>query len=217
MTQALARYPTRSARTADLIIHLVGLVLALTGGIVLLALSAHNAPGRIAAVAIYAAGMVLMLSFSLAYNFSGERRRPLLRRLDHAGIFVMIAGSYTPVTTYVLSGGWAWGMTIAAWGIALVGILGKIFLPRLPEPVWISLYLAQGWVVVVAIRPIVEGLNWPALGLLALGGITYTVGVAFHVNERLAFSRPLWHGHVVAGAGLHWAAILIGIVLPAAG
>ena len=214
---ATSRYPTPAARTADFVIHLVGLALAVVGGAILLVLSAGNQMPRLAAIAIYAIGMVMMLAFSLAYNFSGERRRPLLRRLDHAGIFVMIAGSYTPFTTYVLSGAWAWGMTIAIWSIAGLGILGKIFLSRLPEAVWIALYLAMGWVFVIAGQPIIEGLSRPALLLLAAGGLLYTVGVFFHVNDkRIVFGKPLWHGHVVAGAGLHWAAILIGTVLPLA-
>ena len=214
---AISRYKTPAARTADLVIHVVGLALALVGGAILLVLSAGKEAGRFAAIAIYAVGMVMMLTFSLAYNFSGERRRPLLRRLDHAGIFVMIAGSYTPFTTYVLSGAWAWGMTIAIWLVAAFGILGKIFLSRLPEAVWIALYLAMGWVFVIAGQPIIEGLSRPALILLAAGGLLYTIGVIFHVNDtRIAFGKPLWHGHVVAGAGLHWAAILIGTVLPVA-
>ena len=208
-------YLSPAARTADLVIHLVGLAFAIVGGTILIALSAASTPGRVVAIAVYAAGMVAMLSFSLAYNFSDEPHRPMLRRLDHSGIFVMIAGSYTPFTTYVLTGAWAWGMTIAVWSIAALGILGKIFVPHLPERAWIALYLAMGWVVVIALQPIVAGLAGPALLLLVLGGLLYSVGVIFHVNDhRLAFGKPLWHGHVVAAAGLHWAAILIGTVLP---
>ena len=214
---AIPRYPTPAARTADLVIHVVGLALAVVGGAILLVLSAGNELSRFAAIAIYATGMVMMLAFSLAYNFSGERLRPLLRRLDHAGIFVMIAGSYTPFTTYVLSGAWAWGMTIAVWSIAGLGILGKIFLSRLPDAVWVALYLAMGWVVVIAAQPIIESLSRPALVLLAAGGLLYTLGVFFHVNDgRITFGKSLWHGHVVVGAGLHWVAILIGTVLPVA-
>ena len=210
-------YPSPAARRADLVIHLVGLAFAIVGGTILIGLSAANAPGRVAAIAVYAAGMVAMLSFSLAYNFSNERRRPLLRRFDHAGIFVMIAGSYTPFTTVVLTGAWAWGMTIAVWTIAAFGILGKIFVPHLPEWAWITLYLAMGWVVVVAVQPIVAGLAAPALLLLVLGGLIYSIGIFFHVNDhRITFGKSLWHGHVVAAAGLHWAAILIGTVLPMA-
>lgn len=209
-------YPTPAAKTADLVIHVVGLVLAVLGGAVLLVLSAENHLSRIAAIAIYAGAMVLMLAFSLAYNFSSDRRRPLLRRLDHAGIFMMIAGSYTPFTTHILSGAWAWGMTIAVWTIATLGIIGKLLLPALREWVWVALYLTMGWIAMIAFRPIMEGLSGPALALLVLGGLLYTAGVTFHMNERLQFARPIWHGHVVAGAGVHWVAILIGTVLPAA-
>ena len=209
-------YPTAAAKRADLVIHIIGLVFAVIGGVLLLTLSAGNAPRRITAIAIYAVGMVLMLVFSLSYNFSIERHRWFFRRLDHAGIFLMIAGSYTPFTTYVLTGAWAWGMTIAVWTIAGIGMIGKLFLPSLRESVWIGFYLMLSWIVVFAMRPIVEGLPTPALVLLIGGGLVYTLGVVFHVKEHLQFSRSIWHGHVVAGAGLQWAAILIGTVLPMA-
>ena len=206
-------YATAAARMADFVIHVVGLVFAVVGGAVLLALSAGH--GAFAAIAIYAAGMVLMLSFSMAYNFTEGRRKPLFRRLDHAGIFLMIAGSYTPFTTLVLTGGWAWGMTTAVWTIAGLGILGKLFLPQLREAIWVTIYLALGWIVVIAAGPILEGLHKPTIILLVLGGMIYTGGVIFHVKENFKYARPIWHGHVVAGAGFHWAAILIGTVLPA--
>lgn len=205
-------YATPGARLADLVIHVTGLVFAVVGGVILLALSAGHA--AFGAIAIYATGAVLMLGFSLAYNFSTGRRRPLFRRLDHAGIFLMIAGSYTPFTTQVLTGGWAWGMTIAVWTVAGLGILGKLFLPDLREAIWVAIYLVLGWIVVIAAGPILEGLGKPAIILLVIGGLLYTGGVIFHVKEHLKFSRPIWHGHVVAGAGFHWAAVLIGTVLP---
>jgi hemolysin III len=208
-------YPTQSARVADLIIHVAGLTFAIVGGGVLIALSIGHEVGRFVAIAVYAVGMILMLSFSLAYNFSTGPRKPLLRRLDHAGIFVMIAGSYTPFTTQVLTGTWAWGMTIAVWTIASLGIIGKLFLPQLRDAIWITMYLALGWIVVIAAGPIFERLVPSAIVLLAVGGILYTAGVLFYVKENLTFSRPIWHGHVVAAAGFHWAAILIGTVLPA--
>lgn len=205
-------YPTATARLADFVIHVAGLVFAIVGGAILLALSfGHHA---FIAIAIYAVGMVLMLSFSMAYNFIDGSRKPLLRRLDHAGIFLMIAGSYTPFTTQVLTGAWAWGMTIAVWTIAGLGILGKLFLPELREAIWVAIYLALGWLVVVAAGPILDGLGKPTIILLVVGGLVYTAGVIFHVNEHLRYSRSIWHGHVVAAAGFHWAAILIGTVLP---
>ena len=212
--EAPRHYPTPGARRADFVIHVIGLSLAVLGGVVMLSLSRGGEAGQIVAISVYALGLVLMLSFSMAYNFGLERHRPFLRRLDHIGIFLMIAGSYTPFTTLSLRGGWAWGMTIAVWTIAGAGILGKLVTPRLPESVWIAIYLGLGWIVVVAIRPISETLSTPAIALLVIGGLVYTAGVVFYATARFSFWRSIWHGHVVAAACVHWAAILIGTVLP---
>jgi hemolysin III len=207
-------YPTPAAKCADLVVHIVGLTLALVGGSVLLALAidAHSIT-KVVGVSIYAAGLVAMLAFSTAYNFARPQHRPILRRLDHAGIFLMIAGSYTPFTTQSLSGGWAWGMTVAVWSIAALGALGRVFLPNVHRKFWVGLYLALGWLVVVAMKPMLDHVTWVALLLLGVGGLLYTTGVVFYVNKRLRFARAIWHGHVVAAAGAHWAAVLLGVVL----
>jgi hemolysin III len=209
-------YPTAAAKCADLVVHIVGLSLAVAGGGVLLALAvAQHSVSKVAGVAIYAAGLVAMLAFSTAYNFAKAAHRPVLRRLDHAGIFLMIAGSYTPFTTHSLSGGWAWGMTAAVWSLAALGALGKLLAPRLERRAWVGLYLALGWLGVVAVRPMLDNVAWVVLLLLAIGGLLYTAGVIFHINRRLQFSRAIWHGHVVAAAGAHWTAVLLGVVLAA--
>ena len=208
-------YPTDAAWRADVVVHAVGMVLALVGGGIIFSLALALGAAHATAIGIYAAGFVLMLAFSAAYNFSRGKMRWLYRRLDHSGIFLMIAGSYTPFTTLALKGGWAWGMTTAVWTIAGLGILGKIFVPQLREGLWIALYLSLGWIVVFAAGPVIEALSMPAIVLLVLGGVVYSAGVIWHVRENLQYSRSIWHGHVVAGAGVHWAAILIGTVLPA--
>src|SRR3954463_16394669 len=124
-------YPTPAAKCADLCVHIVGLTLALVGGVILLLLAVRaGSISQVVGVSIYGVGIIAMLTFSTAYNFAKACYRPALRRLDHAGIFLMIAGSYTPFTIHNLNGAWAWGMTIAVWSIALVGALGKILLPR---------------------------------------------------------------------------------------
>jgi len=207
-------YPTSAAKCADLVVHIVGLTLALVGGVVLLALAVRaGSITAVVGVAIYAAGLLAMLAFSTAYNFAKARYRPLLRRLDHAGIFLMIAGSYTPFTIHNLTGPWAWGMTAAVWGIAGVGALGKLFLPKVDRKLWVAVYLALGWLVVVALKPMIHSVYWVALLLLLAGGVLYSTGVIFYVNKRLKFSRAIWHGHVVAAAAAHWAAVLLGVVL----
>lgn len=209
-------YPTASAKCADLVVHLTGLVFALFGGGVLLGLSVGVGDlGRIAAIGVYTVGLLMMLGFSTAYNFGKAPWRPRLRRLDHAGIFLMIAGSYTPFTTQNLQGAWAWGMTGAVWTLALFGAAGKLFLPGLGRKVWVALYVALGWLVLVAIKPMLANVSLAAMILLAVGGLLYTAGVAFYVNKGLKFCRAIWHGHVVAAAGAHWTAVLVGVVLSA--
>jgi hemolysin III len=211
-------YPTHWARRADLIVHLSGLVLALFGAGMALGLAvSHGMLGKVAAVSVYGLGLIAMLAFSLAYNFAKPSWQPFLRRLDHAGIFLMIAASYTPFTTQALDGVWSIGMTSAVWGLAAMGILGKMFLPGLGKAIWVFLYLALGWLIIIAIKPMVAEVPASAMWLLAAGGVVYSVGTIFYASKKLKFRRAIWHGHVIAGAGLHYAAVLVGVVLVGAG
>jgi hemolysin III len=214
MIELPTHYPDRTAMRADLVVHVVGLAFAGLGGAILLALAFGLGPLRLAAsVAIYVAGLIAMLALSTAYNFAKTRWRPLLRRFDHAGIFIMIAGSYTPFTTQRLHGGWGVGMTAAVWGLAALGVAGKLLLPGLGRRFWVVLYLALGWLVLVAIKPLVDSLSWITLLLLGLGGLVYSTGVVFYVLKGLKFRRAIWHGHVVGGSVLHYVAVLVGVVL----
>ena len=207
-------YETPGARRADLIVHLCGLGLALLGAGVLIGLSiGGGGAGRLWAVIIYALGLLAMLGLSTAYNFSTERYQPVLRRLDHAGIFLMIAASYTPFTTHNLTGAWAWAMTTAVWTLAGLGALGKLFLPGLGRGFWVAIYIALSWLVLICFKPMLAHGSWVALLLLAIGGLVYTTGVLFYVQKRLKYFRAIWHGHVVAAASVHWVAVLIGVVL----
>jgi hemolysin III len=207
-------YPSRAERSADWWVHAVGLAGAAIGGGTLLGLSLGLGRwGEAVSVAIYALGVFLMFAASAAYNLSSVRRRPILRRLDHAAIFVMIAASYTPFTTQRLEGAWAVGMTGAVWTIAALGVAGKLFLPGLARGVWVVIYLLLGWIALVAIKPLTETVPWFALLLLALGGAVYSSGVLVYVRKQLRFRRAIWHGFVVAAAAVHFAAILTGVVL----
>lgn len=206
-------YPTPSAKCADLCVHIIGLTAALIGGGVLVGLSIwRGSPVLTTAVVVYSAGLLLMLGCSTAYNFAPARHRPLLRRLDHAGIFIMIAGSYTPFTVAGLSGAWAIVMTAVIWGVAALGVAGKLFLSGLDRKLWVVIYLALGWAVVVALGPLMAALPRSSLLLLAIGGVVYSVGVVFYMMRKLPFRRAIWHGHVVGGAGVHYAAVLVGLV-----
>lgn len=208
-------YPTPAAKCADLVVHIVGLTLALVGGVVLLVLAVQaGSISRLVGVSIYAAGVVAMLAFSMAYNFARAEHRPVLEKLDHVGIFLMIAGSYTPFTLG-MPAPWAVGMTTAVWSIASLGALGKVFWKGAGVKFWTGVYLALGWLVVIALKPLIDSLAWYALLLLVAGGLLYSTGVIFFINQRLKFARAIWHGHVVAAAAAHWTAVLLGVVLAA--
>ena len=157
----------------------------------------------------YSAGLLAMLGFSAAYNLSVQKAEgSLLRRLDHAAIFLMIAGTYTPFTVNGLTGTWSVVMTATVWGLAGLGMAIKLFAPLRRSTFYSSLlYLALGWIGLVAIRPFVEALSVPVLILLGLGGLIYSVGVIFHAQRTMPYQNAIWHGFVLAAAACHFAAV----------
>jgi hemolysin III len=208
-------YPNALERAADSWIHFVaiGLAAAGTAWLVWMAQTAGR-QGLVIAAGLYGAALITMLAFSALYNLSRiSPARPFLRRLDEAGIFLMIAGSYTPFTTQRLEGAWAVGMTSFVWSLAVAGIVGKLALPKVPERVWTALYVVFGWVAVLALQPLSHSLPLTALALLIAGGLVYTGGSLLFLHDRLPFRRAVWHGFVCAGAGLHFFAVTAGVVL----
>jgi hemolysin III len=163
---------------------------------------------------IYSLGLMAMLGCSAAYNIARRsRHRDLLRRFDHAAIFVMIAGTYTPFTTLALHGNWAVFMTALVWLIAAVGVGLKLVLPyRRFEGLSVAIYLAFGWIVLIAIGPLTQSLSLTIMLLVVAGGVVYTAGVIFHAWERLPFQNAIWHGFVLAAAAIHFVAVC-GVVL----
>jgi len=215
----IEHYQTRSERLADLWVHLVGLALAGVGGVVLAVLSAlHLGLGTTLATTIYAICLIGMLSASTIYNLTRPcRARPILRRLDEAAIFLMIAGSYTPFTTQRFDGAWAVGFTALVWTLAIAGVAAKLVAPRISDAFWSGVYSLFGWISVLALKPMVETVHPLALALLVLGGLIYTAGVFVFISPRVRYRRAIWHGFVVTGASVHWAAVLVGVILAPVG
>ena len=207
-------YPNPVERRADWWVHFLAIAAAAIGTVILVWLSVvQQRPGLILAAALYGVALITMLAFSAIYNFSRiSPLRPFLRRLDEAGIFLMIAGSYTPFTTQTLHGTWALGMTGLVWTMAGAGIVGKLALPNLSERIWTGLYLLFGWVAVLALQPLSRGLPVAALALLVAGGLVYTTGCWVFLNASLPFRRAVWHSFVSVGAALHYGAILAGVL-----
>jgi len=200
---------------ADRVVHVVGIGLGTAAAIALVVVTAIDGEaGDLVPILIYAIGLVAMLGCSAAYNvFNASLRREWLRRFDHAAIFAMIAGTYTPFTTR-LAGDWASGLTAAIWAVAATGIVLKLLRPRHIEAISIVLYLALGWIGLVAMGPFRSALDARTLALLTLGGVIYTAGVVFHLWRRLPYQNAIWHGFVLVAASVHYVAV-IGLIVGA--
>lgn len=216
MEPALPAY-SPGERLADAIIHLVGLVLALLACLVLFAtLPASAELPELLGFAIYGGALMTMLACSALYNLSGDdRRRRFYRRLDHAGIFLMIAGTYTPFTL-VLLGSQALALLALVWALALTGAAVELAAPLESGAILTSAYLLLGWVILLQIGPLAEALSRSGLILLVAGGVLYSLGAAFHHWRSLPYHNAIWHVLVVGAAACHYLAVLREIVSRAA-
>ncbi len=195
---------------ADGVVHVVGVSLGVIGALALTisAVLSKLGPAETASVAIYAAGLVAMLGTSAAYNMCPVGRwKWRLRRADHATIFLMIAGTYTPLVTLVGTDSVAFGLLAGVWLVAVVGAIVKLTLPGRFDRLAIALYLALSWSGIMAYESVMAALSPPALWLLAAGGLLYSLGVIFHVWRQLPFQNAIWHSFVLAAAACHYGAV----------
>ena len=203
------RPPTPREYAADSAVHAIGILAALVGITVLFSLIAGNSDWvELVTTSIYAAGLIAMLIFSAIYNLGWQSpRRDLFRRFDQAAIFVMIAGTYTPLTVVGLEGPWETGLIVFVWVVALIGFLMKLFLPRGLEGFSLAIYLLLGWASIIAIEPLLEAFNDTVIILIVLGGVLYSLGMIFHVWRKLPYQNAIWHSFVLAAAAMHFTAI----------
>jgi len=198
---------------ADVIVHAVGLALAIGGCILLVTTAANSGSVKLTAgLVVYSAGLLAMLGCSMLYNSNtNEKLSRLFERFDLSAIFIMIAGSYTPFMLAKLDGPMAWTVLAAVWAVALAGVALNLLARWNAPKLYIALYLMLGWAVLAIVDQLIHSLSPLGLGLLAAGGILYTIGVIFHVNKKLPFNSAIWHGFVIAAASCHFLAIYLDI------
>ncbi|RYH12143.1 hemolysin III family protein [Tropicimonas sp. IMCC6043] len=203
---------SRAERLSDGAVHVVGLVAAVLAVPALITLAAlfRTETAAIVGASVYGASLLLMLTFSALYNMTDNARwSGLLRRLDHSGIYVKIAGTYTPFV--LLSGIPAPGFLAGLWGSAAIGSVLKFAAPDRFRWFALTLYLAMGWAAVWAGGWMLAGLPTSILVLMIVGGALYTIGVAFFLLERLPFHNTIWHVFVLAGSVLFFIAVALNI------
>jgi hemolysin III len=216
-TRDKSRVYSPAERVADGSIHAIGIGASVLG-VVALMIAARNLPAvSIISLAVYGFGLVTVFACSAAYNLAAEGGlKALLRRFDHAAIYVKIAGTYTPFAAIKMADAAGVILLAAVWAITAFGATVKLMWPgRLVRTSYV-LYLAQGWAIIAALGPFASAVSGRVLALLAIGGVIYTVGVIFHLWERLPYHNAVWHGLVVAASTCHFAAIVDAVGLAGA-
>ena len=189
--------------------HLVGAVLALVGAVWLLLLaSASGDSWKQVSVAIYGVTLVLLYSTSTLYHSVQGPAKRLMQKLDHLSIYLLIAGSYTPFCLVSLRGPWGWSLFATVWSLALIGMLQEIKPRSEARVLSLVIYAVMGWIVLVAVQPLLVALGREGFAWLASGGVLYTIGIIFFANDsRFRHWHGIWHLFVMAGSLLHFVAI----------
>lgn len=204
--------PVRSERIADGIVHALGVIGAVAGAALLMIWFAGVAsPAQMSAIAVYGATLIATFAASALYHLSPwHQARPLLRRLDHAAIYLKIAGTYTPLVVLIGSG-FAYLVLAVVWGLALIGVILKLFFWRAPGRFGPTLYLVMGWLSLALIWSLWPIVPVATMVLIAVGGLLYTAGVPFYAAKRLRYATAIWHGFVVVASACFFIAIAMAV------
>jgi hemolysin III len=200
---------------AHALTHGLGLALSVVGLVVLVvAASLRGDAWHVVGCSIFGATLVLLYAASTLYHgLSGRRAKRVLQRLDHAAIYLLIAGTYTPFALVSLRGSWGWTLLALVWVLAILGITLEAAIPRRTRRLSVALYLTMGWLAVLAVEPLFRAVHPEGFALLLAGGVAYTAGVFFYAWQRLPYHHAVWHVFVMAGSACHFSCVL-GYVIP---
>jgi hemolysin III len=195
---------------ANALTHGLGLVLAAVGVPILIVLAvSHGTVWHIVGVSIYGASLLALYTASTIYHaVRHPPARRILRIVDHSAIYLLIAGTYTPFLLVNLRGAWGWTLLAVVWTVALFGIAWKLVHAGQHAVVSTAVYIAMGWLVLIAIRPLLRAMPLAGIAWLLAGGLCYTAGVIFFGWSRLRFNHAVWHLFVLAGSACHFLAVL---------
>ena len=207
---SLKRMQSAGEELANSISHGIGLCAALIGAPILLLEARRSSPGFFLGTLIFAVTLsMLYLGSTLYHAWPQTRGKSVLRTLDHSAIFLLIAGTYTPFTLGPLRGSWGSTMLALIWALAIFGVILKATRGASRHPkLGMTLYLGTGWLALIAVRPMMLAIPFAALFWLVAGGVAYTTGVLFFVNQRLRYSHFIWHLFVLVGSSCHFLAVL---------
>lgn len=201
---------------ASALTHGLGAAAALAGGAVLITLTAlHGDAWQLGAAIVFGVTLLLLYVASTLYHaIQHPVAKARLKVFDHCAIYLLIAGTYTPFTLIGLRGPWGWGLFAAIWTLAVAGVIFKLFYTGRFKLLSTLIYIAMGWLVIVAIKPLLTSLDGWTLGWLLAGGVFYTLGTYFYHRESIRYSHAIWHLFVIAGSVCHFVAVTEQVLLP---
>jgi hemolysin III len=172
--------------------------------------SLQGDPWKIVSFSIYGVSLFMLYTLSTLYHSLRGRAKQIFRKLDHVAIYLLIAGTYTPFTLVTLRGTWGWALFVIIWGLAIVGIVVDSRHREGSRAIQMVIYLLMGWLILVAMYPLIRALPKGGLVLLVLGGLFYTSGIIFYgLDERMKHAHGIWHLFVLAGSISHYLAVLL--------
>ncbi|MEE0762467.1 MAG: hemolysin III family protein [Acutalibacteraceae bacterium] len=196
--------------------HGVGSLLSIAGTVVLIVFSAINSDAfAVVSSAVYGASLIILYTMSTLYHsITNEKAKKFFRIMDHNTIFFLIAGTYTPYTLAVLRSPLGWVLFGVVWGAAAIGIvLNSIDLEKFSK-ISVVCYIAMGWVIIIAVKPLMNSMPFISFALLVAGGIFYTIGVIFYAIKKVKYFHSVWHIFTVIGSALHYFSVFTAIALP---
>ena len=198
----------------NVITHGLGVILSVVALILMIYYSAISGSGiAIASSLVFGISLILLYSASTVYHAVYKLKwKKICQRIDHLSIYLLIAGTYTPIALLGLKGAWGWSMFGVIWGMALIGFIFKFSPLRNNEKISLSLYALMGWAAIIAIKPMIENLSTSALTLIIIGGLCYTLGIYFYAKDRKPFYHPIWHLFVLGGSIMHFCAVFFFII-----
>jgi hemolysin III len=213
METAIKHY-SMGEEIANSITHGIGVLLAIAAlGILTAFAGVYGNVWHIVSVSIYGTTLVLLYTASTLYHsIQQPQAKYILQILDHSAIYLLIAGTYTPFTLVSLRGPWGWWLFGVIWSLAVLGLVFQLSRMRRWRGASLCLYIGMGWVIVVAIKPLIVSVPTGGIGFLVLGGLAYTAGVVFYSWKKLKFHHAIWHLFVLAGSTLHFFAVLFYVV-----
>lgn len=218
LTSLMAKLRHSVEEIANAITHGIGLLLSVAGFVVLLVLAAlRGTAWHIVACSIYGVTLICLYTASTLYHaVISTRVKRALRIFDHSAIYLLIAGTYTPFLLVSLRGPWGWSLLGVIWGLALAGVLFKFWFVERFAILSTTVYIAMGWLVVIAAKPVITHVPLTALIWLFAGGLAYSGGVIFFAAKRIPYSHAIWHIFVLAGSICHYFAVLSTVIPPRA-